>query len=211
MTPHNSYLVDYEVVAVGEGAGPYPAHAEWAEPSVEHAARLMRQVFDRRDEARAKGRRAAADIRRTHSARRAGQEMRDRLARVTPPPPAPGHDPLIDRLDGRVAAGPVAQRGRVRHLLRSLVLRLIKPFTAYQVDVNTDTVNALRHLAQQVETMRAEQLRRAREAAQAERPPAPAPVAAPAPALAPARDLTAAVEHLGAVPDGVSVTMNVPA
>src|SRR5213076_1122404 len=50
MTPHNSYLVDYEVVAVGEGAAPYPAHAEWAEPSVEHAACLMRHVFEHREE-----------------------------------------------------------------------------------------------------------------------------------------------------------------
>jgi hypothetical protein len=177
MTPHNSYLVEYKVVAVGDGAAPYPAHAEWAEPNVEHAARLMRHVFEHRDEARAKGRRAAAEIRRSHSARKAGQEMRDRLARVRAPTSVSEHDASIDRLVDRVAAGPRdrTRRSFARRLLRSLLLRLMKPFTAFQRDVNAETVSALRHLAQQVETVRAEQLRaeteRLRETREAARKP----------------------------------------
>jgi hypothetical protein len=39
----------------------------WAEPDVEHAAELMRKVYDRPDLARAIGARARADVRRTLS------------------------------------------------------------------------------------------------------------------------------------------------
>jgi hypothetical protein len=201
MTPHNSYLVDYELVPVGEGAAPYPADAEWAEPSVEDAARLMRHVFERREEARAKGQRAAADIRRSHSARKAGQEMRDRLAHVRVPAPASEHDVLIDRLADRVAAGPRdgTRRGFVRRHLRSLLLRVMKPFTVFQRDVNADAVNALRQLAEELETVRAQQLRaeteRLRQARGAARQPdvrrrPPAPVE-------PIGELKIAVERAG--------------
>ena len=178
MTPHNSYLVDYRLVAVGDGAAPYPAHAQWAQPSVEDAARLMRHVFEHRAEARAIGRRAAADIRRSHSPRKAGREMRDRLARVHAPGPAPELDALVERLAGRVAAGPQTRPSLPRRLLRDLVLRLMRPFTAHQRDVDDAAVDALRHLAHEVEALRAEQLRaetvrlrQAREAADVRRGP----------------------------------------
>ena len=46
MTAENSLLVDYELVPIGPGAPPYPADGEWADPNVEHAAALMRLVFD---------------------------------------------------------------------------------------------------------------------------------------------------------------------
>ncbi len=67
MTDENSYLIDaLELEPVGaeqtaENAY-YTADQRWARPSVEHTAELMRTVFDRRDEARARGRRARADI-----------------------------------------------------------------------------------------------------------------------------------------------------
>jgi hypothetical protein len=175
MTPHNSYLVDYELVAVGEGAAPYPPRAEWAQPSVDHAAQLMRHVFEHRQQARERGRRAAADIRRSHSPRGAGLEMRDRLARVRQNEPAEDRWASIDRIESRVEGGPRDGRRRSfpRDLLRRSLLRLMKPFTAYQRDVNAQAVELLRHLAQEVETLGAEQLRaeterlrRARAAAQ---------------------------------------------
>jgi glycosyltransferase involved in cell wall biosynthesis len=161
MTPHNSYLVDYELVAVGEGAAPYPTHAEWAQPSVDHAAQLMRHVFEHRQQAREKGRRAAADIRRCPSPRGAGLAMRARLARVRQDEPAEDRWASIDRIGSRVEGGPRDGRRRSfpRHLLRRLLLRLMKPFTAYQRDVNVQAVEALRRLAQEVETLGAEQLR----------------------------------------------------
>ena len=63
MTPENSYFVDYELVPIGEGAEPYPPEGEWAQPSVEHAAQLMRHVFEHPEEAAVRGERGRADIR----------------------------------------------------------------------------------------------------------------------------------------------------
>lgn len=79
MTAENSYLVDYRLVPIGSGNGPYPPDGVWAEPDVEHAARLMRQVFDDRDAAAARGALAAEDIRRTHGPDAAGRAMVERL------------------------------------------------------------------------------------------------------------------------------------
>ena len=44
MTPVNSWLVDYEETLVGPEGENYPAHGTWAEPDVDHAAELMRDV-----------------------------------------------------------------------------------------------------------------------------------------------------------------------
>jgi glycosyltransferase involved in cell wall biosynthesis len=82
MTPHNSYLVDFQMATVGEGAYPYPPEGEWAEPDTQQAAQLMRHVFENPDEARERGARGAADIRRSHSLEAAGERMAERLARI---------------------------------------------------------------------------------------------------------------------------------
>ncbi|MGH2871553.1 MAG: glycosyltransferase family 4 protein, partial [Solirubrobacteraceae bacterium] len=62
MTESNSLLVDHELVRIGEGFDPYPADGVWAQPSVEHAAALMRRVFDDRELAARLGTTAAAEI-----------------------------------------------------------------------------------------------------------------------------------------------------
>jgi hypothetical protein len=199
---------------VGDQAAPYPAHAEWADPKVEHAARLMRHVFEDRVEASARGRRAATDIRRTHSPGKAGREMHDRLARLQTPAPTPEVDAVIDRLACRLEAGTQAQRSFPRRLLRDLVLRLMKPFTAFQREANEEALDALRHLAAQLEATRAEQLRAqterlrdARNAARSRRRVLPAPERSPEPAtseepwLAP--DLEPTVHRMvGGTPEG---------
>ena len=55
MNAENSYLVDYELGRVGPDCEIYPAEGEWAEPSVEHAAELMRRVVERPEEASTPG------------------------------------------------------------------------------------------------------------------------------------------------------------
>src|SRR5438270_4191487 len=82
MTLDNSYLVGYELIPIGPGNDPYPADGRWAEPDVEHAARLMRTVYEDRDAAGARGARAAEDIRRTHGPDVAGRAMVERLRSV---------------------------------------------------------------------------------------------------------------------------------
>ena len=53
MTGDNSFLVNYERVVLDRDLPPYPRGGVWAEPSVGHAAELMRRVVARPAEARA--------------------------------------------------------------------------------------------------------------------------------------------------------------
>jgi hypothetical protein len=162
MTASNSLLVDYRMVAIGAGADPYPADAHWAEPDLQHAAMLMRGLFDNPERARQLGAIAAADIRRTHSPAAAGEIMRRRLEAIRATGrPRPGIDPARTRpalaaLPRRIRQGPLvhANPGRaqaLRDLARNAVLRLMRPYTSYQQAVDTMVVDALGDLSASIE------------------------------------------------------------
>jgi glycosyltransferase involved in cell wall biosynthesis len=165
MTSENSMLVDYGLEPVGTSADPYPATAEWANPSVEHAAALMRRAFDDRAAAARLGARAAEDIRRTHSVQAAGEIMSRRLESIR----ATGRarrsadrlgerPPALARLSPHVRDG-LSSGSRAtgtRRALRKLVLRMMRPFTAYQQGVNSEVVSALDELNQRVAGLRRE-------------------------------------------------------
>jgi glycosyltransferase involved in cell wall biosynthesis len=55
MNDDTAFLVPYQLVDVGAGNGPYPAHAQWAEPEIEAATRMMRSIVEQPDAAAAKG------------------------------------------------------------------------------------------------------------------------------------------------------------
>ena len=82
MTGDNSYLVNYDRVPIAEDVPPYPRGLVWAEPSVGHAAELLRRVVDRPDEARAVAARGRADARRLLSPEAAGRRMAARLEEI---------------------------------------------------------------------------------------------------------------------------------
>jgi hypothetical protein len=82
MTAANSYPVGYHLVELDRDHGPYRRGTYWADPDLDHAATLMRQVFEQRDEAHQKGGIAAADIARRHSSFSAGQDVIDRLKSI---------------------------------------------------------------------------------------------------------------------------------
>jgi glycosyltransferase involved in cell wall biosynthesis len=157
MSDENSLLVDCEMRRVGPGHPPYPAEAEWAEPDLEQAARLMRQVFDDDDAAGDLGARAAAAIRRTHSPAAAGEIMRRRLENVRLAPGSPGPDgalrspgSVVRPLAGRVARGPApspgSAQGGAKAVARRGALRAMRPYTAYQDTVNAEVVRSLEAL-----------------------------------------------------------------
>jgi glycosyltransferase involved in cell wall biosynthesis len=83
MNAQNSYLVDYEIGLVGPECEIYPADGEWAEPSVEHAAQLMRRVVEQPREASAIGAAARVDIARELSPQATGAAMRRRLLELS--------------------------------------------------------------------------------------------------------------------------------
>jgi glycosyltransferase involved in cell wall biosynthesis len=91
MTPENSYLLDFTLVPLTRRHGPYPAGAVWAEPDVDHAARLVREVVAHPAEAASRGTRAQADVARDYDPSATGAAVRARLEalragdRSTPP------------------------------------------------------------------------------------------------------------------------------
>ena len=82
MTAGNSYLLDYSLVTLTRDYGPYFRGAVWAEPDVDHAARLIRQVAEHPAEAADRGARAKADVERDWSADVTGRAVRDRLEAI---------------------------------------------------------------------------------------------------------------------------------
>jgi glycosyltransferase involved in cell wall biosynthesis len=82
MNDENSYLVRWEPMEVGEGSFPYSPKGIWAEPDLDHAAELMRQVRAQHDEALQRGEIARRDMLERHSPAVAGEAMRRRLAVV---------------------------------------------------------------------------------------------------------------------------------
>jgi glycosyltransferase involved in cell wall biosynthesis len=86
MNSDNSYLVDFTIGRVGAECEIYPPEGEWADPSVEHAAELMRRVWSDPEEARRLGARAAEDIARKLSPQATGEAMRRRLEELADSP-----------------------------------------------------------------------------------------------------------------------------
>jgi glycosyltransferase involved in cell wall biosynthesis/SAM-dependent methyltransferase len=160
MTRENSYLVDHELAAIGPGADPYPAEATWAEPDLDHAAALMREVFDDPAEAQRRALRGQADIRASHSLVAAGTKMSQRLTTVAGRSmtvhsgwEAPSALYLAERANNALQAGPApdGRRGaRARRFVRRAALRSIRPFTNHQRSLDRDMLDALRAIGRDV-------------------------------------------------------------
>jgi glycosyltransferase involved in cell wall biosynthesis len=82
MTPTNSYAVDYRIVPIPRDYGPYLEGLTWAEPDLEQASLVMRQVADARGEAATRGLQAAADIAEWRAPARTGAFARKRLEEI---------------------------------------------------------------------------------------------------------------------------------
>jgi len=79
MTAHNSFLVQSRLVELQQDYGPYQKGTVWAEPDLDHAASLMQSVVANPEEARARGQKAAEDIRAWYDPALAGTEIANRL------------------------------------------------------------------------------------------------------------------------------------
>lgn len=142
MNGENSFPVEYTPTRIGDNAHPYPAGGEWAEPDLGHATRLMREVFEDRARAAARGARAASDIRRHHAPRTVGEVARARLERVMERLPSHGKESggRLPELHELIASGPrrmdAARPGWARAAARSLALRVVRPYSAHQEQIN---------------------------------------------------------------------------
>lgn len=82
MDDSNSLLVPYKLVKLGKPIPPYDADLEWAEPSIEHAAQLMRRVYDNQAWAREVGARGKASAEANLSLDAAGRRIAARLDEI---------------------------------------------------------------------------------------------------------------------------------
>ena len=82
MDDSNSLLVPYKLKKLGRPIPPYDADFEWAEPSIEVAAQLMRRVYENQAWARELGERAKTSAEKNLALDAAGHEMSSRLAEI---------------------------------------------------------------------------------------------------------------------------------
>jgi glycosyltransferase involved in cell wall biosynthesis len=80
MNVSNSFPVRYDLVRVKKPVGPYREGETWAQPSVEHAAELMRLVFDNPEEARSRGEAGRQEIEANYSEQGIARLIERRLA-----------------------------------------------------------------------------------------------------------------------------------
>lgn len=80
MQQHNSLLVDFELIQIPNDVGVYKAGNTWAEPSVAHAAQLMRLVVTDHDLRERIGRAASKTMQDLYSPEIIGKRIRERLA-----------------------------------------------------------------------------------------------------------------------------------
>jgi glycosyltransferase involved in cell wall biosynthesis len=79
MDEANSYLVACAPAPVGEQVEHYPAGATWAEPDVEHAARLLRAIHRDPRAARSRAQRGRSDVQTLLAPEAVGARIRHRL------------------------------------------------------------------------------------------------------------------------------------
>jgi glycosyltransferase involved in cell wall biosynthesis len=82
MTAENSFLVGYRLVPIEKDHGPYQRGFVWADPDLDHAAALMRYIYEHREAASQVGARARQDILAMLTPEVLGRELRTRLERV---------------------------------------------------------------------------------------------------------------------------------
>ena len=156
MTAENGYLVPHSTRPIGPGNAPYPEDGAWAEPDLDEAARLMKRVFADWGEAEQRGKRAAAEIRETHSPRASGEAMKRRLEMIRQRrrayPPAPRTLPAQTCLDdarATITAGPTrAARSPLGSFAKRGIERLLRYRAVHQRAVDERLADAIASLGE---------------------------------------------------------------
>ena len=82
MNSENSLLVDYAMTELEHDSGPYERGTHWAEADVEHAASLMRWVYEHSAKAKAIGARGAAHVRKLLDPAVTSGQIRQRVEEI---------------------------------------------------------------------------------------------------------------------------------
>jgi glycosyltransferase involved in cell wall biosynthesis len=153
MDERNSYLVRYRMTTVPEHCDPYTPGVEWADPDLDHAAELMRRIYERPEEARQVGSKASVDLRERHSLDRTAEFIAQRLERI--PEAARALLRARGALDHAAAIASLApgdslerspEGPAVVRLLRRLLRRALWPELVEQRRLDAAMVESLRRL-----------------------------------------------------------------
>ncbi|MGH9898825.1 MAG: hypothetical protein ACRD4L_08270, partial [Pyrinomonadaceae bacterium] len=110
----------------------------WADPDIDHAAKLMRHVYLNQDEASRKAQKAALDILNTYSARAVSTRIHDRLEVISSLSP---HRPHQTPMYKKPKLPEFSPNGYFGLMAKRVMKRLIRFHTTRQEDIN-------RHLLQ---------------------------------------------------------------
>jgi len=144
----------------------YPPDALWADPDLDHAAALMREVRAGGEAVRARAERGRRDVAESLSPERTGAAMRARLERLAALAPSDEPAPGGARAGLALAAArekaaydPEAVGGGAGDLPRRATLRAMRPYTHHQRELNERLVAALEEQARRIDELQ-EELRR---------------------------------------------------
>ncbi len=173
MTAENSYLVRHTETLVGEEGENYPAHGTWAEPDLDHAAQLMREVWQNPDEARRRGERARREIGEHFSLEAVGRVARDRLKRLAAghrrrnagitmsgsTPDGAGDDlanSWVELAELKLTYDPLRaarETGGAKGAARRALLTAMRPYTHHQDELSRSTVHAVRDVENRLDDL----------------------------------------------------------
>ena|GEM_PF-2838791 len=123
MNEANSFPVQYHLTTLDQDYRPYAAGQTWAEPDVEHAASILKRLYNEPSLGRERGRQGAVDIRTHFSADAVSLHILERLKIIEPAVPRrlEGDDRWLDRVH-ETAARP-AMAIRVARRFRNLIFK----------------------------------------------------------------------------------------
>jgi SAM-dependent methyltransferase len=163
MTPENSYLVRHRETLVGSDGENYPARGTWAEPDIDHAAQLMREVWCEQDEARVRGARAQREIAEHFSLEAVGRVAFERLKRLATgrrrghrATATAAHDNVgglanswVESAALKLSFDPKRDAravGGAKGAARRAALAAMRPYTHHQDELSRFTVNGLHEI-----------------------------------------------------------------
>jgi glycosyltransferase involved in cell wall biosynthesis/SAM-dependent methyltransferase len=159
MTEETSYLVPYRLTPIPDGVDPYPAGVEWAEPDLDSAAELMLRVFEERNEAEERGRRARAHVTNVLSVERTAAFLEARLdqnhaaraaaARAAEESIRPSGVVRAARYLSEGPENPIrapSRLGPIGRFTRRALYRVLRPYTVRHAEFETAVVDGLEEL-----------------------------------------------------------------
>jgi glycosyltransferase involved in cell wall biosynthesis/SAM-dependent methyltransferase len=145
-----SYLVPYRLTTLDKPVGPYPAGTVWADPDLDEAARLLREVYERPERARERGARGREAVTSRQSLDQAAGFLEERVPQLEVLRQQRGvRETAASRAARFLAEGPSLSwdieswAGPFGRLWRRVLMRLLRPYTLRQRELETLLVNGL--------------------------------------------------------------------